>query len=1278
MRTRFLNTDYFSSPNEETLTFLNLPIPNLLPSLHLPNLNALIFSSLDPYSNISIEIDRFPIDAALSKFISHVTPRKIDVDDLHFEDRTSRIYSVSEKEEETATAAVDTELAHGSEVILQFEEPELDALAENLLLPEEHLENLSEAPEIEIDPDFLRPGIKMQNSDKVQQYVYSVEDVTLDYDMIKQASVLDDDSGQEKMNFHHISFPLLEVDEINLRNLEDLSMEDELSSFSDNINFQWTQNDNPLSDGAELLDSMRYDVLEFLSDHCLSKIVLESEPASMDIVLAVDIIGMIDNVESAYCSLPVNPPVFQEYEFFEMDSSQACEVFFEKQKSDVPETWDWIFCKDKNFKDFNELIVSSELALVDEIFKTMPTPILSNGDKVKPLYSFIEKILDKVKPESFSLVDGIYLDWHLLEEDKCNSGTFCYWNVLKLDLHKTDFDWDCFDERKEVIDLALSDCDLDDPKIMEPEESLNMFSEVNSSVKQMGVESSKLSDDKCSKSENAKPLAKENAEKATLLFKSMSQFNDLDFFLNHGKATGGGKSESVITALGPSTTFPKESESRSILAADDNVDDHRMEKVLHFSPMKDDHSLRSLEAADRVEACGLPVADPNVPNQMKSEPSQGCLMSSPEIVIVVNTQNFDKEMIVSRRSTYQKILAMEKEGLQVVERDLDLPVDVVIISAICLVWYDCRNIRKKATAADEASSSLPICIDNIATNVLTLLSCAFSCCVLVFEGDTNFLSTVMESSDGLYAAAASLGIDLQLFCSYSSELTDEIILSNICYAAKLYQGACPKMPESETLAESFLTKFPSINPLTAHAILSSEGLLIEFLGWSNERRILAVQQHYVSEESIALFSALCSYGEREDSKSIMTDCSSSVSSGPDSNKDNFNVVSEIRQRKCMRSPQKVDMCVADMWQPEPLNQFLDDTRLPAVSGLDNCWISRESEILNEFQWPELSLNDLSGHKQGSGTAQMVDSSPISKHYDCQKSKGPLILDEIKMSRSYLNDNLSDENYWAEMTTKKKLDWSNTRTSNVLHEDVLDREEDSRKSKAPRRLSFDKNCGPTFPTAAAINSRSDLLYSEMDHLQSSQQNNEYPDCGMPLKHPKELLEDILAQGSTRNAKASPFKEEISHFGGTPLSKAIHSTYPQAGSPWTLEFLNRIREKSRQRQQSLPCDSPTPDFGFTGSIPKVVKRRSPSILEFFKYKGGSNRGKAPEQKKQKQSRQLSSASKSARAQASFVPASTPIDKRSRQTLSFALNENGSQTRLVWSDGSAHRLNKKFRHQ
>lgn len=98
--------------------------------------------------------------------------------------------------------------------------------------------------------------------------------------------------------------------------------------------------------------------------------------------------------------------------------------------------------------------------------------------------------------------------------------------------------------------------------------------------------------------------------------------------------------------------------------------------------------------------------------------------------IIVNTLNGETDMIISRRSTYQKILAMEKEGIQVVERDLNLPVDVIISAASCLVLYDINNIRKKTNSLDGASS-LPSCIENIAANVLTSLSFSLSSCILV-------------------------------------------------------------------------------------------------------------------------------------------------------------------------------------------------------------------------------------------------------------------------------------------------------------------------------------------------------------------------------------------------------------------------------------------------------------------------------------------------------------------------------------------------------------------
>ncbi|KAJ3706568.1 hypothetical protein LUZ61_010273 [Rhynchospora tenuis] len=244
------------------------------------------------------------------------------------------------------------------------------------------------------------------------------------------------------------------------------------------------------------------------------------------------------------------------------------------------------------------------------------------------------------------------------------------------------------------------------------------------------------------------------------------------------------------------------------------------------------------------------------------------------VVVVVNTQCLNKPMLVSRRSSYQKILALEKEGAHVVERDINLPLDLVFSAGICLVWYETGAFGSMSTNMTDGTPCIQMFMENIATSVLMSLSYSFSNCVMIFEGEGNLLAAVMDQSDTLYSAAANLDMNLQLLCSYNPESTDEIILSCITRFTGPTRGLYPGMPESETLAESFLTKFPSINPFSAHAILSTGGTLIDFLEWSNERRIQAVGKYLVPDESIALFSALCKYGETGESKSVMTDCSS--------------------------------------------------------------------------------------------------------------------------------------------------------------------------------------------------------------------------------------------------------------------------------------------------------------------------------------------------------------------------------------------------------------------
>lgn len=108
---------------------------------------------------------------------------------------------------------------------------------------------------------------------------------------------------------------------------------------------------------------------------------------------------------------------------------------------------------------------------------------------------------------------------------------------------------------------------------------------------------------------------------------------------------------------------------------------------------------------------------------------------------------------------------------------------------------------------------------------------------------------------------------------------------------------------------------------------------------------------------------------------------------------------------------------------------------------------------------------------------------------------------------------------------------------------------------------------------------------------------------------------LLHRAAGNSTRLPFKEEISHCSGsgTPLSKAIHSAIPKPRFPWTVVFLNRVREKRRLLQQFLPPlahDTSTPNFWCSGNISKATDRRSPSILEFLKYHGGSTPRKVHE--------------------------------------------------------------------
>ncbi|KAL6321647.1 hypothetical protein AAG906_025479 [Vitis piasezkii] len=1336
--------------------------------------------------------------------------------------------------------------------IVQFDTPELDMLLENAWLSEnEEMQIPLEVPDIENNLDMLKPGLKMQYPHVVLESIYSVEDITVDYPMDQKTFMLEDASSiQEQIHCCHSTFPLLEVDETNLGISTTLSVDDELLLHFENIKSHcWTQKEDLMVDGKELLGSMEI-MLEYFSGHCSSKQCLKSELTSQNLFLEMDIfMSTLENshfegnseflprISDNFSFSSLSPIHFQEFQILDTDSSQFLEVFSMSQTDDEPGACEQLFMEHMNVKNFHELIVSHELALVDDTFKALPVPGFADHEKIMSVHAIVEEILAELKSQPLSASDGIYLDWHLLEEDKCNSVIYSTYRKMfeGIDSYSIDSDLKTVDCGMLVFDFVFSGDTSNMEDIEESKESLNMLSGGNSMLNGhlIGGTSSKLLDIGCRKAGDEELSSHTTAEKVPSLFKSLYQFSDLEFFLNPQKATGRANIEPAVKDIDNKAAIPMVSSSDQIAVCastevqfqkwdikfyqvklSDNIvaiiktmftasplahgdesimtlvtlyaikqmawylcfygihtthlyldklyqnleylkcrlsllhsliedaheksnaatgnlkvlivaeqvfwlslkklltsmrissnelqnfhmhknhpdacesnefTDGKIDDVLHsdcliasqehisasfpfnkfgiileyggshvssristISPklaglpclyhlkmdledfsipkalcegfdmpqnvgitmegmiqsigalhghmndQKSKNKVEDLVAVNEVDACCMPLPVSREQSIMEFLHSQPSMPSFPGTVIVVNTQNFDKEMLISRRSTYQRILAMEKEGTQVVERDSSLPVDVIISADICLVWYDCSNIGKKATTLDEASSCLPLCVEDIATNVLTLLSFTFSGCILVFEGEINFLAAIMESSDGLYAAAASLGIDLQLFCSYSSELTDEIILSSVGYATELTRCLYTKMPESETLAESFLTKFPSINPLTAHAILSSGGMLVEFLEWSHERRIQAIQKYRVPDESVTLLSALCRYGEREDSKSGITECSSSVSSAPDSENFHYKIESERKKLKCIGSPSKNDILRDGFLNFESLNQFtnftdfgLNTSRVSKQYG--DSWMSNGPEMLDGIKHSSSSLNNKwFGPKQGLEMATMKNPSTLFKPNDSQVLKGSEMLYEVKKPGLSLNDKLLGERRGSDAATR---DWHNNNNPEDLHKDFK---------------------------------------GEVIDLNDS---------------------FLIGEDFSSIAKSLRF---------SPLNFLIESGEKQIASA------------------VLPCDRSGPCFEYSDNISKVSKRKSPSILEFYKYQGGSSRStskKVSEQKGQKRPFQPSRSYKKGNASASSCPTWTPIDKRARQTLSFATNGSGRQTKLVWGDGNAQCLNKRF---
>ncbi|GMH29567.1 hypothetical protein Nepgr_031410 [Nepenthes gracilis] len=1337
---------------------------------------------------------------------------------------------------------------------------------------------------------MINPFLTVPCPHEIQESVHSVEDISLKYYAGHKLFSLEDiDLSMGKSHTCDGSFHLFEENEINMEKFTSLCLEDELLILLENNEMQHSaQNDDPGAYHQEQWNSTEIYMLEHTLDHFLFKPPLEFHLQSLNVLSEIDLLFVIETSyaqrNTGFCSKIqdiqspplVEPNSFEESKMLDLDLFDISEAFSLSQTALETESCDKWLQNDMHFKSFDDLIVCHELAMADDTFKSLPVSIINDAEKIWSQHTVIADMLAGLELLPVSASDEIYLDWHLLTNDKCDCSHLTSDQVLSdIEPYNVDSDLQSSDDSILLLDYVLSGDALD--SLNNKENRVNMLSGGSCVVIEhlSGVALSNRLNDDHQTIENDVRQTGTDLKMISSSDDYVSQFNDLEFFLNPRRATGGRGfglrcKEPDVMALLPSclslentgasssTVGPhldvklhKVNLSANILILIDSFQT-RYQKILEDNPVSEDKNLLSLPedklmecmvteseqtsfeghgennsvvfialcAIKRMAWClcfygihalyffvdklfpslecwnsrlsflqsliedafriadkeitkshpslvhiqtilqqnsiqkrkVLIVADqdlwwplkmlldlmnfsvkvaenssvngnqldartvaslksdcllvshehvsasiqlnkfdiileyggPNSSSKLStiypkshgslplhflkmelngvakalcegvgtalnsrftmkleqlldftaiaekcklssmesaskisssmlagSEPNQPSESSFPRTVVIVNTQNFQKEMIISRRSTYQRVLAMEKSGAQVVERDLSLPVDLIISASMCLAWYDSRSIGKSATSQDGVSSSIALCVDNIAANALTSLSFSFSSCILVFEGESDFLATMLDSSDELYAAAASLGIDIQIFCSYSSELTDEIILNCIRNGSKFGEGLFPKLPESETLAESFLTKFPSINPLSAHAILSSTSQLAEFLEWSQEGRIRALQKYQVPVEAVRLLSVLCRYGELDESKSGMTDCSSSVSSAPNSENLDEKFNSERQKRKFNSNVSSPTIS----YKRKLADLSLDDE----LFGQEQTGEGRN--LANDLRPSSLPMNGrLFGHKQKSlMTTDM-------KRWDDSSTFGDLHED--------LMGEVIDVN--DKFLSGQDLPIFIKKFSPFMHE--MEENPRANDSRTARRLSFGKsNIHPDFPLIVEA-------------------NTEDIDCRDIMS----LEADSMAN-FTRNFHKQLNKEgDTCRYGATLLSKAVQSSELRQGSPWTLEFLNRVREKSRCHKKSLARGAPASRLGYSGNVSRIMNRKSPSILEYYKYQGGTTPAK-----RQNRHIQPSTSLKKATASAPLLTSWTPPDKRASRTLSFATRGSGNQTKLVWSD-------------
>jgi hypothetical protein len=318
----------------------------------------------------------------------------------------------------------------------------------------------------------------------------------------------------------------------------------------------------PSFDSTEFLRSCDMDMLAFVSEDAPRVEYQGDNPITAKDVAEMDVVRINDNLllEKKSALYPLKPDgtcsdlpcsiLLEEVEIIDLPSDDAFKMLVQSEKAEM-NTSDEIFKDDfDQARRFYESVVSSELALVDDKFKSLPTPILTDDKAVRSTLLPIEEVLCSLKPLPLSAADGIYLDWHLLLEGPCSRESCSTHEGMVEEVEPCGLSSELQISCQQMPDLGinfLEDYQISSKLQHEDEQNKIYVPEPIShgpSAKLETAQKHKQESDVTGHSHMEK-----SSEKASTLFESMSQSNVRNYYLNVKSVTNKVRDNENVSTL---------------------------------------------------------------------------------------------------------------------------------------------------------------------------------------------------------------------------------------------------------------------------------------------------------------------------------------------------------------------------------------------------------------------------------------------------------------------------------------------------------------------------------------------------------------------------------------------------------------------------------------------------------------------------------------------------------------------------------------------------------